>query len=39
MIRFMVVTHEMEERFIRQKMCPLWTQKRAFFPLSSNSKY
>ena len=29
MIRFMVVTHEMEERFILKKMCPLWTQKRA----------
>ena len=23
MIRFMVVTHEMEEQFIRQQMCPL----------------
>ena len=40
MIRFMVVTHEMEERFILKKMCPLWTQKRAFFSVSSsNSKY
>ena len=32
MIRFMVVPHEMEEQFIRQKMRPLWRQKRASFP-------
>ena len=37
MIRFMVVPHEMEEQFIRQKMRPLWRQKRAFFSLSSSS--
>ena len=36
----MVVPHEMEEQFIRQKMRPLWRQKRAFFSLSSsNFKY
>ena len=32
MIRFMVVTHEMEERFILKKMCPLWTQRELSFP-------